>query len=83
MPGGSEDAATHTRTKQPARSSASCCNPISITWVGHPALDLHDAAGQIGLGLLRGLAGYRTAVAHGTVLAYAGPDVIDDLAWSA
>jgi len=47
------------------------------------ALDLHDAAGQIGLGLLRGLAGCRTAVADGTVLAYAGPDVIDYLAWSA
>jgi hypothetical protein len=46
------------------------------------ALGLHDAASQIGLGLLRGLAGCRTAVEDGTVLAYAGPDVTDDLAWS-
>jgi hypothetical protein len=46
------------------------------------ALGLHDAASQIGLGLLRGLAGCRTTVEDGTVLAYAGPDVTDDLAWS-
>jgi hypothetical protein len=46
------------------------------------ALGLHDAASQIGLGLLRGLAGCRTAVEDGSVLAYAGPDVTDDLAWS-
>jgi len=46
------------------------------------ALGLHDAARQIGLGLLRGLAECRTAVKDGTVLAYAGPDVTDDLAWS-
>jgi hypothetical protein len=46
------------------------------------ALGLHDAASQIGLGLLRGLAECRTAVEDGTVLAYAGPDVTDDLAWS-
>jgi hypothetical protein len=29
----------------------------------------------------RGLAGCRTAVEDGTVPAYAGPDVTDDLAW--
>jgi hypothetical protein len=46
------------------------------------ALGLHDVASQIGLGLLRGLARCRTAVEDGTVLAYAGPDVTDDLAWS-
>jgi hypothetical protein len=46
------------------------------------ALGLHDAASQMGLGLLRGLAGCRTEVEDGTVLAYAGPDVTDDLAWS-
>jgi hypothetical protein len=40
------------------------------------------ASSQIGLGLLRGLAGCRTAVEDGTVLAYAGPDVTDDQAWS-
>jgi hypothetical protein len=45
-------------------------------------LGLHDAASQIGLGLLWGLAECRTAVADGTVLAYAGPDVTHDLAWS-
>lgn len=46
------------------------------------ALGLHDVVSQIGLGLLRGLARCRTAVEDGTVLAYAGPDVTDDLAWS-
>jgi hypothetical protein len=46
------------------------------------ALGLYDAASQIGLGLLLGLAACRTAVADGTVLAYAGPDVTDDMAWS-
>ena len=46
------------------------------------AIGLHDAAGQIGLGLLRGLGECRTAVADGTVLAYAGPDVTDGMAWS-
>ena len=46
------------------------------------ALGLHDVASQIGLGLLLGLARCRTAVEDGTVLAYAGPDVTDDLAWS-
>jgi hypothetical protein len=46
------------------------------------ALGLYDTASQIGLGLLRGLAGCRTAVEDGTVLAYAGPDVTDELAWS-
>jgi hypothetical protein len=34
------------------------------------------------LGLLRGLANCRAGVKDGTVLAYAGPDVTDDLAWS-
>jgi hypothetical protein len=34
------------------------------------------------LGLLRGLANCRDGVEDGTVLAYAGPDVTDDLAWS-
>ncbi|MGO8870388.1 MAG: hypothetical protein ACLQPH_03135 [Acidimicrobiales bacterium] len=45
-------------------------------------LGLGDAAIQIGLGLLRGLAECRTAVIDGTVLAYAGEDVTDELAWS-
>ena len=45
-------------------------------------LDLDDAAIQIGLGLLRGLAECRTRVVDGTVLAYAGEDVTDGLAWS-
>ena len=46
------------------------------------ALGLDDAARQIGLGLLRGLANCRAGVQDGTVLAYAGPDVTDELAWS-
>lgn len=46
------------------------------------ALGLHDAARQMALGLLRGLANCRDGVEDGTVLAYAGPDVTDDLAWS-
>lgn len=46
------------------------------------ALGLHNAARQIALGLLRGLANCREDVEDGTVLAYAGPDVTDDLAWS-
>jgi hypothetical protein len=33
------------------------------------------------LGLLRGLARCQHNVEDGTVLAYAGPDVTDDLAW--
>ena len=41
--------------------------------VRRAALGLHDAASQIGLGLLRGLAGCRTALENGTVLADAGP----------
>jgi hypothetical protein len=45
-------------------------------------LGLGDAAIGIGLGLLRGLAECRTAVIDGTVLAYAGEDVTDELAWS-
>ena len=45
-------------------------------------LGLHDVASQIGLGLLRGLARCRCPVEYGTVLAYADPDVTDDLAWS-
>ncbi|MGP0110323.1 MAG: hypothetical protein ACLPR9_15940 [Acidimicrobiales bacterium] len=45
-------------------------------------LGLDDAAIQIGLGLLRGLAECRNAVIDGTVLAYAGEDVTDGLAWS-
>lgn len=46
------------------------------------ALGLHDAARQIALGLLHGLANCREGIEDGTVLAYAGPDVTDDLAWS-
>lgn len=46
------------------------------------ALGLHDAAGQLALGLLRGLANCHEDVDGGTVLAYAGPDMSDDLAWS-
>ena len=45
-------------------------------------LGLDDAARQIGLGLLRGLVRCRTAVNDGTVLAYGGSEVIDDLASS-
>ena len=45
-------------------------------------LGLGDAAIQIGLGLLWGLAKCRNAVIDGTVLAYAGEDVTDELAWS-
>jgi len=45
-------------------------------------LGLGDAAIQIGLGLLRGLAECRNTVIDGTVLAYAGEDVTDELAWS-
>jgi len=45
-------------------------------------LGLDDAALQIGLGLLQGLAECRTAVTDGTVLAYAGEDVTDELAWA-
>jgi len=44
-------------------------------------LGLHDAARQIAIGLLRGLANCHN-VEDGTVLAYAGPDITDDLAWS-
>jgi hypothetical protein len=46
------------------------------------SLDLGDAAGRIGLGLLGGISRCRDAVEIGTVLAYAGPDVVDDLAKS-
>ncbi len=46
------------------------------------ALGLHDAARQLALGLLRGLANRRKGVEDGTVLAYAGPNVTDNLAWS-
>lgn len=46
------------------------------------ALGLDNAACQLALGLLRGLANCREDVEDGTVLAYAGPDVTDDLAWS-
>jgi hypothetical protein len=46
------------------------------------SLDLGDAAGRIGLGLLRGISRCRDVVEMGTVLAYAGPDVVDDLAQS-
>ena len=45
-------------------------------------LGLDDAARKIGLGLLRGLATCRTRVEEGTLLAYAGPEVTDELAWS-
>jgi hypothetical protein len=46
------------------------------------ALGLHDGARQMAIGLLRGLANCRDGTPEGTVLAYAGPDVTDDLAWS-
>lgn len=46
------------------------------------ALGFHGAARHLALGLLRGLANCRDDVEDGTVLAYAGPDVTDDLAWS-
>ena len=46
------------------------------------ALGLHEGARQMALGLLRGLANCQDNVEDGTVLAYAGPDVTDDLAWS-
>ena len=46
------------------------------------SLGLLDAARQLALGLLRGLANCHEDVDDGTVLAYAGPDVTDDLAWS-
>jgi hypothetical protein len=45
-------------------------------------LGIEDAAGRMGLGLLRGLSRCRDDVEMGTVLAYAGPDVVDDLARS-
>lgn len=45
-------------------------------------LGLHDAARQMARGLLRGLADCHEGVEDGTVLAYAGLDVTDDLAWS-
>jgi hypothetical protein len=46
------------------------------------ALGLHDGARQMALGLLCGLARCQHNVKDGTVLAYACPDVTDDLAWS-
>lgn len=46
------------------------------------ALGLATAARQIAIGLLRGLARCRAGVEAGTVLAYAGPDVTDELARS-
>ena len=49
---------------------------------GRAALGLHDAARQMALGMLRGLANCQERVEDGTVLAYAGLDVTDDLAWS-
>jgi hypothetical protein len=45
-------------------------------------LGLHDAARQMASGLLRGLANCQRNVEDGTVLAYAGPDMTDALAWS-
>jgi len=45
-------------------------------------LGLHDAARQMAIGLLRGLAHCQHSVEDGTVLAYAGRDVTNDLAWS-
>jgi hypothetical protein len=45
-------------------------------------LGIEDAAGRMGLGLLRGLSRCRDDVEMGTVLAYAGPDMVDDLARS-
>lgn len=50
--------------------------------VRRAALGLHDAARQMALGLLRGLVNCQHNVEAGTVLAYAGPDVTGDLAWS-
>jgi hypothetical protein len=46
------------------------------------SLGLGDAAGRVGVGLLMGISRCRHAVEMGTVLAYAGPDVVDDLAQS-
>ncbi len=46
------------------------------------SLGLGDAAGRIGLGLLTGLSRCRQAVEMGAVLAYAGPDMIEDLVQS-
>ncbi|MFN2537304.1 MAG: hypothetical protein ABR549_04020 [Mycobacteriales bacterium] len=45
-------------------------------------LGLTEAAGAIGLGLLQGLARCESKVPDGSVLAYAGPDVPGELAWS-
>lgn len=46
------------------------------------ALKLPDAVLQLGLGILRGLAQCRTGVEDGSVVAYAGEDAVDSLAWS-
>jgi hypothetical protein len=43
------------------------------------SLGLGDAAARMGLGLLSGLSRCRDDVEMGTVLAYAGPDMIDEL----
>ncbi len=37
---------------------------------------------MIGLGLLKGLANCQSDVEDGSVLAYAGPDALGELAWS-
>jgi hypothetical protein len=62
--------------------SRSCCKSELDDLARRATLGLDDAAIQIGLGLLRGLAECRHAVIDGTVLAYAGEDVTDGLAWS-
>jgi hypothetical protein len=50
--------------------------------VRRSALGLRDAARQVAVELIRGLANCREGVEVGTVLAYAGPDATDELAWS-
>ncbi len=47
--------------------------PEADDLVRRAALGLHDAARQMALGLLRGLANCRVSVEDGTVLAYADP----------
>jgi len=65
------------------RSSKSCSSPSStVDLILRAGLGLHGAARQIAIGLLRGLAHCQHNVEDGTMLAYAGPDVTDDLVWS-
>lgn len=46
------------------------------------ARGLTESAALLSLGLLRGLANCEPRVPDGSVLAYAGPDCPDELAWS-